>query len=1044
MAIAKHWLVGLAFAFLAAVVLTGAAAGQTAAAAQERFDRGQDLLSTGDYQEAAAIFDSLAPLFHGESPPHRYWRALVLTNAALALSNGQDVEGVLLRLKESMVIASASLAEPLSGQHSYAFRRLQGINFVLMATTRLTTGAPTDALVASARALKLLPADDYNWIGQAHRIRGIVLSRGANWQEGNQSLERAVRAHANGDDASQLMVSLASMMFEHRDVVKRQTARATLQRMPLPDFLEDSRRVQLALDSLTREDVDAADAALSEIIEPTADSVALDYYIAQARLSVLTEDFETAGEWLNRARRQDLQSSVLVGIELEIALITGSAGDILRLGRRLQEYAVGSGSTRSDIGMDLSMMADALRAQAAAHIELGAHPLALDLIRRAISLRLEYGQWQEVLKDRLVYVHLWQTIDPHGIEESQGQPPEWRRELDELRVDCVNASVAIRLECRLLEAQGHVIEGELESASELLTALDDDAGVPVQLRSRMLLAKAQIALASGRYEEVEALFDASSAPDALPGYLRRAAYETLAGAAYQRGNMHSALQLYLRAIDLAEEVASSSATLGFQAAIGNRNADLFDAALASAWAREDALRDEASEAVGLLLRATMPAVPIVRTPPDTELERALTALGGQRLMAERLAALGSAVGGDVLRDNFRREYAAYSGSASRRAPADLGTRIDGILRGVKARSQQRQVRLYYLGRRIGLCLVWERGELVASYRFGSEEIEEIQELIALWRDAVVLFEDHLPKPQRASRRLVELLFPEGWQSTPARVQIVAHGALWELPVEALLVSQPGEVERYLDDERSVSYTTPAALFGIDSEEPATEVSESGYFFLYPELEASGLDRFPSDPPLPKALAAVGIPGSHVLVGSEATEARVYSREGSRAPWLHFASHTDRENAFEESLSLLLTPSESLRTIDIEAVENLDLLYSSVPLDYREDGSLSVRDVQTLDLVAKVVFLHGCRSLQGGVGQSVGVVSLSTAFLVAGARNVIASHWPVPAGGLLDEEIAAFYTRFGDHTVESNLRLLRKRLRDVSATPYAWGAFSLIN
>ncbi len=132
---------------------------------------------------------------------------------------------------------------------------------------------------------------------------------------------------------------------------------------------------------------------------------------------------------------------------------------------------------------------------------------------------------------------------------------------------------------------------------------------------------------------------------------------------------------------------------------------------------------------------------------------------------------------------------------------------------------------------------------------------------------------------------------------------------------------------------------------------------------------------------------------------------------------------------------------------MDALEELHVAISSGPVDYRKDGSLSVRDVQTLDLTAKLVFLHGCQSLQGGVGQTVGLVGLSSAFLAAGAENVIATHWAIPVESVLNDALVDFYRRFTKLSVEDNLRATRFSLRNakgMAARPYTWGVFSVFH
>jgi len=72
----------------------------------------------------------------------------------------------------------------------------------------------------------------------------------------------------------------------------------------------------------------------------------------------------------------------------------------------------------------------------------------------------------------------------------------------------------------------------------------------------------------------------------------------------------------------------------------------------------------------------------------------------------------------------------------------------------------------------------------------------------------------------------------------------------------------------------------------------------------------------------------------------------------------------------------------------------------------EDGLLQAREIADLDLDGKVVVLSACSGIAGRGIESEGVISLSRAFLVSGARAVVGSLWP-----LRDDDAAQFFDRF---------------------------------
>jgi tetratricopeptide (TPR) repeat protein len=152
-------------------------------------------------------------------------------------------------------------------------------------------------------------------------------------------------------------------------------------------------------------------------------------------------------------------------------------------------------------------------------------------------------------------------------------------------------------------------------------------------------------------------------------------------------------------------------------------------------------------------------------------------------------------------------------------------------------------------------------------------------------------------------------------------------------------------------------------------------------------------------------------GADPLTGQAATIAAVF-RLLESAEVIHFASH-----------AIL---------VDAPGLVRLRLV----------DGELSFRDILERRVCAKLVVLSACAS---GVAEKFGreeFVGLAEAFLIAGARNVVATHWPV------DDACAAFlmrafYTEWlrGAHVADA----LETAIGDVSRVatwqhPHWWGAF----
>ena len=108
-----------------------------------------------------------------------------------------------------------------------------------------------------------------------------------------------------------------------------------------------------------------------------------------------------------------------------------------------------------------------------------------------------------------------------------------------------------------------------------------------------------------------------------------------------------------------------------------------------------------------------------------------------------------------------------------------------------------------------------------------------------------------------------------------------------------------------------------------------------------------------------------------------------------------------------------------------------------------EGFLRLHDVYNLDLTADLVVLSGCRTALGREIRGEGLWGLSSGFLYAGARRVVASLWWVQ-----DRATTELMTRFYRALWEEKLRpaaalrqaqlsmLADRRFRD----PFAWAAF----
>jgi CHAT domain-containing protein len=325
--------------------------------------------------------------------------------------------------------------------------------------------------------------------------------------------------------------------------------------------------------------------------------------------------------------------------------------------------------------------------------------------------------------------------------------------------------------------------------------------------------------------------------------------------------------------------------------------------------------------------------------------------------------------------------------------------------------------------------------------------EDLRELVAFHVDVLSspdLSEEH----QRASARLHRVLL--GPLSTRlARVRqlvIVPDGCLHLVPFETLTPENGLPVlarrsVRYVPslallsertEDRRAARTRPALLVADPASRPGSVRASAGAASVRGDtLEATAYERggFALGP-LEHARSEVQriaqlFEQRTVLTGRHATEDALKALRLSRFGVLHFATH---------GLSDDRVPMRSALVLGREA-------------EGGEDGFLQVREILELPLDADLVVLSGCRTGRGRIVDGEGVLGLSRAFLVAGARSLVVSLWNVDdrSTALLME---AFHGRLrrGDAPAEA-LRLakltLRRREGGRYAAPYYWAPFVLV-
>ena len=162
----------------------------------------------------------------------------------------------------------------------------------------------------------------------------------------------------------------------------------------------------------------------------------------------------------------------------------------------------------------------------------------------------------------------------------------------------------------------------------------------------------------------------------------------------------------------------------------------------------------------------------------------------------------------------------------------------------------------------------------------------------------------------------------------------------------------------------------------------------------------------------------------LLLGSDATETAFKSEPLEDFRIIHLAAHGFADIQFPERSGLVL----------------------GVDSNSHDDGLLQVREIIRLRFNADLVTLSACNTGVGKLQGEEGVTNLVEAFLVSGAKAVVASLWSAD-----DTYTLALMERFYTHLEEGQDKAaaLRQAKLDVLAKygrqvpPYYWGAFVLV-
>ncbi|XP_020900343.1 tetratricopeptide repeat protein 28 [Exaiptasia diaphana] len=258
------------------------------------------------------------------------------------------------------------------------------------------------------------------------------------------------------------------------------------------------------------------------------------------------------------------------------------------------------------------------------------------------------------------------------------------------------------------------------------------------------------------------------------------------------------------------------------------------------------------------------------------------------------------------------------------------------------------------------------------------------------------------------------------------IVIVPDGPMYRVPFAALRDPNTGQ---YLSDTKRIRLAPSIAILKVLKECSVDHHSQKGALIVgdpsVGEVMFRGKKRmFERLPSANREVSFLSYKlGQSALTGEQATKAAVLEklREGSAV--IHIAAHGSSDNG-----EIMLSPNVSPER-------------QGIPEE--DDYLLTMREVQQIGIKAQLVVLSCCYSGRGKI-RAEGMVGLSRAFLVAGARAVVASLWAID-----DNVTFSFMVSFYDYLTrgESASVSLHKAMHDIRKEghrdPKYWAPFFLI-
>lgn len=426
---------------------------------------------------------------------------------------------------------------------------------------------------------------------------------------------------------------------------------------------------------------------------------------------------------------------------------------------------------------------------------------------------------------------------------------------------------------------------------------------------------------------------------------------------------------------------------------------------------------------------TLTAVDEVTAQSQQEINRIQLALLHETDRASRQDLLDRLFAVEQLLSPVRRTTSALSSSATRPKPVPL-------------RDLQRSLRPdelvleYVLSEPQSYCLTISREEIrIVVLPVGKQRIEA---LVDGYLAAVRSRESDAAVANELFRLVLEPLL--GSERT-SRLVVIPDGKLHELPFDGLRDA----AGRFVLESRVVTYAPSATVLYLLRQSRSTEplptslVAVGGAIYSgtaagrtpsentvddFFDLDAVTFPQLPGSKQEVQSIGRIISGSKEILLEANATETAFKALPLENFRIVHLAVHGIANAQFPDRAALILGTSPTST----------------------DDGLLQVREIRDLPLRADLVVLSACETGSGKLLGEEGIASLERAFLLAGAKSVVASLWTAD-----DIFTIALMKRFYEHlgTGSDKGSALRQAKLDLlqqfgnQALPVYWAGFTLV-